>query len=188
MEDINAEPLRHTIKNWIEKYSEIFFNYTYKRVADKAAVKDIIQETFIAAWKNNETFKKKANERTWLFAILKNKLVDHYRTQARIAKLVSHTDYFFDNVDHWTQKAAPKYWEPQDESLNNKEFYSVLNNCKFKLSSMQQLAFTMKYLDEYETDYICKVLKITASNYWVLIHRSKLQLRQCLEKNWFGKT
>ncbi len=69
--------------------------------------------------------------------------------------------------------------------MNKKEFYDVLEQCKSKLSPMQQLTFTMKYLDEHETNFICKVLEITPSNYWVIIHRSKLQLRQCLEKNWF---
>ncbi len=73
----------HIINEWIKKYSDIFFNYTYKRVEDKTAVKDILQETFIAAWKNAGTFKMQAVEKTWLFAILKNKLVDHYRKQAK---------------------------------------------------------------------------------------------------------
>ena len=45
----------------------------------------------------------------------------------------------------------------------------------------------MKYIEGLESDDICKELNITASNYWVLIHRAKLQLRACLEKNWFLK-
>jgi RNA polymerase sigma-70 factor (ECF subfamily) len=177
--------VHHIVNEWIKKYSDTFFNYLYKRVPDKPAVKDILQETFIAAWKNFGSFKKEADEKTWLFAILKNKLIDYYRMQAKSITNLTDNSYFFDNEDHWTEKAGPKQWQEAAAALNKKEFYDVLEQCKSKLSPMQQLTFTMKYLDEHETNFICKVLEITPSNYWVIIHRSKLQLRQCLEKNWF---
>ena len=44
--------------------------------------------------------------------------------------------------------------------------------------------FSLKYLEEEESETICKELEITSSNYWVIIHRAKLQMRECLEKNW----
>ncbi len=175
------------INEWMKKYSELFFNYAYKRVKDASIVKDILQETFIAAWKNIGSFKKKADEKTWLFAILKNKLIDHYRLQAKLGKESLNTNHYFDEVEHWTERGAPLKWQNADEAFNNEEFYLVLDACKNKLSHLQQLVFTMKYIDEHETNFICKVLGITASNYWVNIHRSKLNLRNCLEKNWFGK-
>ncbi len=182
-----AEDLHHTVNEWITKYSDNFFEYVSKRVTDKAAVKDILQETFIAAWKSSSNFKKEADEKTWLFAILKNKVVDYYRTQARLMTDLPDNSYFFDTVDHWTEKAAPKQWLKADEALNKKEFYDVLHLCKSKLTTLHQLAFTMKYIDEHETDFICKVLKITTSNYYIIVHRCKLHLRDCFEKNWFCK-
>ena len=180
-----APDAHHTINEWIKKYSDIFFTYINNRVSDKTAAKDILQETFIAAWKNSSSFKKQAGEKTWLFSILKNKLADHYRTQARLMTDFTDTGYFFDEADHWTPQAGPKHWDDTASSLNKKEFYVVLDQCKTKLSMLQQLTFTMKYIDEQETHFICKVLQITTSNYWVIIHRCKLQLRNCLEKNWF---
>lgn len=180
-----AEDVHHTLNQWIKSYSDIFLNYLTQRIKDKAAAKDILQETFIAAWKNSSSFKKQANEKTWLFSILKNKLIDYYRMQARLKTDLPDSSYFFDKNDHWTEKAAPKEWQDAAAALNKKEFYAVLTECKNKLSRIQQLVFDMKYFDENETDDICKVLQITTSNYWVIIHRCKLQLRHCLEKNWF---
>ena len=184
---MTAPDAHQTINEWIKKYTDSFYNYINNRVFDKTIAKDILQETFIAAWKNSSSFKNDANEKTWLFSILKNKLVDHYRSQARLMTDITDNSYFFDEADHWTPHAGPKQWGDADSSLNKKEFYVVLNHCKTKLTTLQQLTFTMKYIDEYETGFICKVLQITTSNYWVIIHRCKLQLRQCLEKNWFNK-
>jgi len=181
---IDQDP-HQVINAWIEKYSDTFFDYLYKRVFDKPAAQDILQETFIAAWKNSSTFKKESNEKTWLFSILKNKLMDHYRMQAKLKTDLPDNSYFFDDDDHWTNTAAPKQWEEATASLNKKEFYLVLAKCKTKLNHVQQMVFTMKYIDEHEPKFICKVLQLTTSNYWVIIHRCKLQLRQCLEKNRF---
>ena len=183
---MNSENADKKVNEWIKKYSTPFFNYVYKRIPDKTSAKEILQETFIAAWKSCDNFKNKANEKTWLFAILKNKIVDHYRIQSRLKTNLPNSSNFFDDLDHWTVKASPVQWHEAAASLNRKEFYGVLEKCKNKLTTIQQVTFSMKYIDEYEADFICKVLKITASNYWVILHRTKLQLRSCLEKNWFN--
>ena len=179
------ENVHHIVNDWIKKYSDTFFNYLHTRVGNKTAAKDILQETFIAAWKNSSSFKNKSSEKTWLFSILKNKLTDYYRIRGRLMIDLPDDNYFFDEADHWTETAAPKHWEDATASLNKKEFYLVLDKCKTKLTPVQQLAFNMKYIDEHEPHFICKVLQISTSNYWVIIHRCKLQLRHCLEKNWF---
>ncbi|MEO7530302.1 MAG: sigma factor-like helix-turn-helix DNA-binding protein, partial [Sediminibacterium sp.] len=62
----------------------------------------------------------------------------------------------------------------------------VLDGCKRKLQQVQQAVFSMKYMEDLDSTEICKALGITSSNYWVLIHRAKLQLRTCLEKNWIN--
>lgn len=175
----------HSLNDWIKNYSDTFFDYISKRIKDKTAAKDILQETFIAAWKNSAGFKNESSEKTWLFSILKNKLIDYYRAQGRLKTDLRDDNYYFDDADHWTESASPKNWEDAAASLNKKEFYLILDHCKTKLTPVQLSAFIMKYFDEYEPQYICKVLGITTSNYWVIIHRCKLQLRHCLEKNWF---
>ena len=89
-----------SVNDWIKKYSDTFFNYLYIRVGDKMTAKDILQETFIAAWKNSNSFKNESSEKTWLFAILKNKLMDHYRIQTRLMIYLPDNSYFFDEADH----------------------------------------------------------------------------------------
>lgn len=180
------EDSKHVVHEWIEKYSDTFYDYLCKRVTDSNAAKDVLQETFIAAWKNSGGFKNRSSEKTWLFSILKNKLIDHFRQKQKSQQIES-SGYFFDEVDHWAERSAPKEWSPAEKFIDNKEFYAVLKKCNSKLSLLQQQTFSMKYLDELDAEIICKVLKITASNYWVLIHRSKLELQSCLTKNWFLK-
>jgi len=177
-------------QQWIQKYSDALYAYTVVRINDAGLAEDIVQETFLSAWKNRESYKGEASEKNWLFTICKNKIIDHYRKKAssivRPAEFDT-SDSYFNDEEHWTSESAPNDWGiDYSKTIETKEFYSILELCKKKLQEMQQSVFVMKYLEDLDSDEICKVLNITSSNYWVLIHRAKLQLRSCLEKNWIN--
>ncbi|MES2006179.1 MAG: sigma-70 family RNA polymerase sigma factor [Bacteroidota bacterium] len=176
---------------WISEYADALYSYTLPRVNDTALAEDIVQETFLSAWKARDSFKGEASEKSWLFTICKNKIIDHYRKKARdIVQPISDnaaTDVFFDDAEHWTQQDKPLDWGlEQEQAIDKKEFYKVLEGCKKKLQEVQRAVFSMKYLEDLDSAQICKALGLTSSNYWVLIHRAKLQLRACLEKNWIN--
>jgi len=175
---------------WVNDYSDMLYRYALPRVGDSEIAKDLVQDTFLAAWRNYENFKGEISEKNWLYAILKNKIIDHFRkASTRLTDSlpgIAGDDPYFDEAAHWTQSAAPQEWNT-DAPVSNKEFYEVLRKCKNKLKEIQNAVFTMKYLEDLDSEEICKALNLTSSNYWVLIHRAKLQLRACLEKNWFIK-
>ncbi|MBL0358029.1 MAG: sigma-70 family RNA polymerase sigma factor [Chitinophagaceae bacterium] len=174
---------------WVEKYADILYAYTIVRVNDVQQAEDIVQNVFLSAWKARDTYKGQASEKNWLYAILKNKIVDHFRKQSasRITLATGEEELYFDESEHWTDEAAPKDWGSNTvQPVESKEFYSILEQCRQKLKDIQQKVFVMKYMEDADSEEICKLLNITASNYWVLIHRAKLHLRKCLEKNWIG--
>jgi RNA polymerase sigma-70 factor (TIGR02943 family) len=178
-------------KKWVNDYGDMLYRYALPRVNDGEVAKDLVQDTFLAAWRNYDNFKGEISEKNWLFTILKNKIIDHFRkSSTRLVDSlpdISDSDVYFEN-EHWTNSAAPRNWGIDTDSvIDRKEFYQVLAKCKSMLKEIQNTVFTMKYLDGLESEDICKELNITSSNYWVLIHRAKLQLRACLEKNWFLK-
>jgi RNA polymerase sigma-70 factor (ECF subfamily) len=178
-------------EKWVDNHSDELFAYARPRVNNSSIAEDLVQETFLSAWNARAGFKGEASERTWLFTILKHKIIDHYRKRAREIDTNppanDATDRFFDEEEHWTASDEPGNWGTDyPAQLRNKEFYTILMACKDKLQLMQRTAFVLKYMEEMETADICKEMNITASNYWVLIHRAKLGLRDCLEKNWIN--
>ena len=72
----------------------------------------------------------------------------------------------------------------KDLSLLVKEFYQILNDCLGKLPHKLANVFKMKMLLEEKSEVICKTLNISDANYWVILHRAKLQLRACMHNNW----
>jgi len=182
---IRADP--HT---WLDKYGNMLYQYALPRVNDPIAAEDLVQETFLSALKALDRYKGESSERNWLFAILKNKIIDHYRKKASEQSITSMPDLrmtendWFDEEGGWASGRMPREWAASDNSSERKEIQKIISWCKDHLKNLQQDVFTLKYMEELDSGEICKVLNITPSNYWVLIHRARLQMRDCVEKYW----
>lgn len=189
-------------EKWVNEYSDILLKFAYTRVNNAELAKDLVQDTYYAALKNLEAFRGEASEKNWLFLILKNKITDHYRKKSSgsfNSEKNSETNNdntssddlnFFENTfdknGHWYLETKPEEWQINyDTGIDSEEFNKTFSKCKEKLPDLHNLVFCMKYIDEENSDEICMKLGITTSNYWIMIHRAKLQLRKCLEKNWF---
>lgn len=180
-------------RTWVEEHSDALYRYVLQRLTEEELCKDLVQETFLAAWRNMDGYKGEASVKNWLFVILKSKITDHYRkahTRAAMHTIrAEHDDRsFFDDEEHWTEGRYPRPWTVDFSNVvEAKEFNQVFRSCGSKLKALQNTVFIMKYVDELSSEEICKELGLTSSNYWVLLHRAKVQLRACLEKNWMQK-
>ncbi|MBD1363703.1 sigma-70 family RNA polymerase sigma factor [Mucilaginibacter sp. ZT4R22] len=189
-----SPPTDHQLdpKNWVKAYADYLYMYAITRVNDEEQAQDLVQETFLAGLNAMSRFEGKSSERTWLTAILKNKIIDVYRKRSsglktrELANAEGEVDDFFNGHDgHWKEQYAPQPFGIDNyDPLEGKELNGILKKCMEKLPALWQSVFTMKHLDDEPTDAVCSELKISAANYWVIIHRAKLNLRACLQKNW----
>lgn len=180
--------------NWTSIYADELYGYAMSKTGNSDLAEDLVQETFLSALKAMRSFKGQSTERTWLFAILKFKIADYYRkasTKYEISNSSiaiedsSFEDNYFNSDGDWNENATPKEWGVDFSlSIENKELAAALNHCIDKLPDNQKQLVLLKLVEEEETEIVCKELNITPTNYWVIIHRAKLQLRACLEKNW----
>jgi len=174
---------------WIDLYSDYLFNYTVSRVSDREVAQDLVSETFLAGLNSMKNFKGEASERTWLISILKRKIIDHYRKiNSKKGKAEVRMSYSGDseNEGDWLEeRVADPFDKTAEDSIENTELGTAIQNCLNKLPQKQAQVFEMKTILNYETETICNELEITASNLWVIIHRARTAMAGCLEKNWF---
>ena len=178
---------------WVDLYGNYLYRYALGRLRNADDAENLVQETFLAALKAKDNFAGKSSTRTWMVGILKHKIIDHIRHSYRerpvsdIHENEETVNSFFDVVGN--PKQFPSPWTPNpDEILENKEFWVVLHSCLQKLPRINQDAFLLREIEEMPTDLICKVLNITSTNLWVIMHRTRTQIRACLEANWFEGT
>lgn len=178
---------------WVDRHGDYLFRYALMRTRNKEAAENLVQETFLAALTARKSFSGRSAERTWMIGILKHKLIDQYRKSFREKSVTEiqtdeeqTIDSFYDAVGNPGQ--YPKDWMPDQQALmNSKDFWNVFRNCLGKLPERTAAAFSMRELDDRDTQEICQELGINSTNLWVMLHRARLQLRACLENNWFEK-
>lgn len=192
---LNKDPGIDNIENddvnphkWVSRYADYLYNYAIFRINDDDLARDLVQETFLAALERKENFEGRSTEKTWLTAILKNKIVNVYRSKSKgLAKDSdgNDTDFFDNDNGHWNDQHRPaEMGIEQADALENKEFRQILKACMNKLPALWLAVFSMKHIDDETAEVICTELKISSSNFWVIIHRTKVNLRSCLQKNW----
>lgn len=177
-------------ESWVDEYADYLYSYALYRVSDSAAAEDLVQETFLAALTARKQFKGKSSEKTWITSILKNKILDYFRKRYRektdqVEDMDSlSVDQFFDERDNWAIK--PRQWHKNPEKrIEDSQFVDTVLKCLETISPKQADAFRLREIDQVGTEEICKVLNISATNYWVLMHRARLFMRRCLETRWF---
>lgn len=177
-------------EQWVEVHGDYLYNFAYSRVHSKEVAEDLVQETFIAGLRAEKSFQGRSTEITWLISILKRKVIDHYRKMGTNKEVVASEfakPFQKDGVyeGHWIMERAPKEWKSDlDDPINQAEFRAILDKCLTHLPDKWKAVFVLKFVEDLNSKDICKELECTPSNLWVMLHRARLKLRECIELNW----
>lgn len=195
----NSGKNKITPTKWVELYGDYLYNYAISRVNNQQVALDLVQDTFLGALSAIESFEGRSSEKTWLISILKRKIIDHYRKSSR-SKEEALVDKNFnqdkEDLPFYTEGEMQGFWRadryPQDwnitaeKAIENKELKAIIERCISDLPEKYAAVFTLRVIEEITSEEVCKELGITASNLWVILHRAKLQLRDCIENNWLN--
>lgn len=155
---------------------------------------DLVQDAMEAALRHCASFAGKASLKTWVFAILRNRVIDHIRQAGRTVTLSSlvedgddwneQLESFFNERGRWTDHARPSRWPEPEQSMQEQEFWRVFETCLEVLPANTARVFVMREFLGFESEEICEHLAITMGNCHVILHRARLKLRDCMEKGW----
>ncbi|MAO09084.1 MAG: RNA polymerase subunit sigma-70 [Alteromonas sp.] len=175
-------------ENWVDRYADYLYNYTIVKVSDPVVAQDLISETFLAGLKSKDNFKGEASERTWLIAILKRKIIDHYRKRNSKKGKAEVRIHYNDNESEgdWLEERVEDLSDrTAEDEMENKELGLAILQCLDSINETQAAIFKKKTIEGMDTEAICNEFNITASNLWVIIYRARKSLAECLNKNWF---
>lgn len=178
-----------TLKTWIEQYSEPLLRRAIYTISDKVEAEDIVQEVFISAFSSYDSFEGKSQPITWLMAILNRKVADFYRKKYKSEPEIR-LDHFFNENGSWKDKNILNDWDvsnKETELLDDKDFNKTLEDCIEDLPSRWKIPMKIYYLEEKKASEVSQELNISTTNLWKVLQRSRMQLRECLEFNWFAK-
>ena len=176
-----------TADQWLAEHGAVLYRYALMHLRDSHRAEEVVQETLLAALQAR--FSGDASVRTWLFGILKHKIIDQFRRGARevpldqpqaVADPDAGDEDNFTEAGHWRNR--PASWGNPEQMLESRQFWQILQLCLDYLPERQARLFMLREVMENSTKEICQELDITPTNLWTLLHRARLALRQCLEK------
>lgn len=183
-----------TDEKFLETLRLQMLKFATLQLSDSHLAEDAVQEALIGALKNAKTFAGQAALKTWVFAILKNKIADVLRQKQRLVYASSllkedeeKEDFseLFNQKGMWQPDERPAGWGNPQDALHQSQFWLTFEVCLEALPGNQARVFMMREFIELESDEICSTIGITTSNLNVMLHRARLRLRECLENRWF---
>ncbi len=174
---------------WADEHGDALLRFALARVGQRELAEDLVQESLLAAWRARDSYDGRAGFRTWLIGILRRKISDVYRRTSREPPTTTHSSPDMENVlfdvrGKWL--AAPRKWPQRpDRIAEDSEFWRVLAACIADLPTHLAEAFEFREISLTPVSVICDSMGITPKNLSVRLHRARLLLRRCLEKNWF---
>jgi RNA polymerase sigma-70 factor (ECF subfamily) len=181
-------------EQWLDQHGAALYRYALVRTRDPHKAEEAVQETLLAALEARDRFSGNAAVRTWLIGILKHKLMDQFRREAREQPLEedlameipdeSRINDMFAPDGHWRERLAD--WGDPEDALRQNQFLLVLQRCLDLLPKRLARLFLLREVHEESSEDICRDLAITPANLWTMLYRTRLGLRQCLEQSWAG--
>lgn len=175
-------------------HRDYLLKFARLQLRNESWAEDAVSETIVAALGKPQSFGNRSQLKTWLVGILKHKVIDIFRMNARTVAVESNPDtgYAGDDLDGLVFKAnghfaqPPADWGNPEQDLQSQQFFLILEACTEKMPAAMGRVFLMREWLELSSNEICKELGLSPTNLYVTMHRARLRLRECLELNWFG--
>ena len=165
--------------------------FAQMQLRNDSMAEDVVSETLLAILEKPDNFEGRSSLRTYATGILKFKIIDLLRKRGRevhIELLPEQSiddalDALFQADGHWQEE--PQAWRQPERALEQSQFFDVVQACVNRLPAKMGRVFMMREWLEKDVDDICRELGITATNCGVMLFRARMQLRECLDHNWF---
>jgi RNA polymerase sigma-70 factor (ECF subfamily) len=140
---------------------------------NKESVEDVVQNIFIKAYVNINSFHKGQKFSSWLYGIAHNECIDYWRRNKK------HTNISLDENTELASVLATD--EDIEEDLFRKEEQEQVRKILDQLPLKFKEVLVLRYLEDKDYQEISDILKKPVSTVGTLLHRAKSQLKQLIK-------
>ncbi len=176
-------------------FRDDLLRFAVMQLRDRSLAEDVVQDAMVAALEGKDGFAGQSSLKTWVFSILRHKIIDLLRRRGREIRftdlamegveLDDAIDTLFADNQRWTPEARPGAWESPEETLSQQQFWVVFRACLDHLPENTARIFMMREFLDMEVAEIGERTGISAGNCHVVLYRARMKLRVCLEREWF---
>jgi RNA polymerase sigma-70 factor (ECF subfamily) len=163
----------------VERHSRVIFRVAYRMTGNEHDADDVVQETFLRAYRQLDHFEERANFSTWLHRIAVNCSLDLLRSRGRHDRHRADAT-IFDGEEEREREIASSDPQP-DRLLLSAEMQQHVASAMDKLSGNERTAFILRHFEGMPVEEIGKTLGIQVNAAKHTIFRAVRKLREALE-------
>jgi RNA polymerase sigma-70 factor (ECF subfamily) len=173
---------RDAFRVLVERHSRSIFRVVYRMTGNQQDAEELVQETFLRAYKSLERFELRANFSTWVYRIAVNRTLD-FLTARKTQMQNKDTYQIVDNPDaeEGNQIQLPASTPGPDRLLLSVEMKSKIAGALGLLTPAERIAFTMRHMEGRSIEEISQALDLKVSAAKNSVFRAVQKLRQQLE-------
>ena len=153
-----------------DRYSRPIISFIYDITNDRELSEELMQETFVRAYKNLGSLRADAKLSTWLFGIAKNVAREQLRSRQRASRKVE--------LDDEAVRELRDGKLPPDDSLINKELNNVIREALSRLDEDKRLVFALKVFQQQSYEEIAAITGFSIAKLKTDLHRARLEMRR----------
>ena len=171
---------QHAFRVLVERHSHALFRLAYRMTGNEHDAEDLVQETFLRAYKQIHRFDGRAAFSTWLYRICANCSLDLLRAKKTKGEMQAAAG---DDGQSWLERvAAPS---PNPERLTqSSQIAGILEPALKKLTDMERTAFVLRHYEGCDIEQIACILGVHANAAKHSVFRAVQKLRRELQPAW----
>lgn len=160
----------------VEGHSRAVFRVAYRMTGNEHDADDVVQEVFLRAYRQIDSFEERANFGTWIHRIAVNCSLDLLRSRGR------HEKHYVRDTEDGRMTLSAESSDPQpDRLLLSSELQKQVTTALERLSASERTAFVLRHFEGMPVDDIGKALGIQGNAAKHTIFRAVRKLRESLE-------
>ena len=173
---------RDAFRVLVERHSRSIFRVVYRMTGNQQDSEELVQETFLRAFRSLQSFELRANFSTWLYRIAVNRTLDFLnarKTQMQNKDAYQITDH--PDMEEGNQIQLPATDPGPDRLLLSTEMKQKIAGAMGLLTPAERVAFTMRHMEGRSIEEISQTLNLKVSAAKNSVFRAVQKLRQQLE-------
>lgn len=154
----------------VKQYSQPLYWQIRRLVLSHDNADDVLQNTFVKAWMNIDSFQGKSQLSTWMYRIAINESIDFLRRQRNVSTL---------DIDDAPNVANQLM---NDDYFDGDEAQAMLQQAIAKLPEVQRTVFNLRYYDDMKYSEISKILNTSVGALKASYHIAVKKIKEELDK------
>jgi RNA polymerase sigma-70 factor, ECF subfamily len=171
----------------IDRHEEKIYRVAMRFVRNETDAREILQETFLSAWRNLDSFQGKSQFASWLYRVAVNAALMLLRSQRRHPQ-VAVEDVAPETLGEAARTAGSALgvgddWSKRpDEQLQSEELRQQIQKSVDALPESQRSVFLLRDVDGLSTEETGELLGLTVPTVKTRLHRARLALRAAITR------